>query len=70
MGLKAQDNTLTQADYEFMKYVTEYGKHYPTKLEFQLRSDIFKQNLQFIEEHNSSNDATHTVGINHLMDLT
>ena len=70
LGLKAHDHLLTSADYEFMKYVTEYGKQYPTKHEFNMRAKIFVENLEFIAEHNAKEEETHTVGINHLMDLT
>ena len=42
------DNLMTAADYEFMKYVTEYGKMYGTKAEFNLRSELFKKQLAHI----------------------
>ena len=57
------------SDYEFMKFVSEYGKSYGTKAEFEFRSNIFKQTLAEIEEINSQN-GTSTVGINFLADMT
>ena len=69
LGMKAQDQFMTQGDYEFMKYITEYGKHYATRSEFDLRAGIFKDVLQTIEEHNASG-ATHQLGLNHLSDFT
>merc|ERR1712167_394156 len=50
------------ADYEFMKWVTEYGKTYGTRAEFDFRAEQFKSTLAFIEEHNLKGE--HTVGLN------
>jgi len=69
LGLKAQDQFMVPADYEFMKYVTEYGKQYATRSEFDLRAGIFKETLKTIEEHNASG-ATHQLGLNPLSDYT
>jgi len=60
---------MSAADYEFMKYVTEHGKSYGTKAEFEYRANIFKQTLAEVEEINSQN-GTHTVGLNFLSDMT
>ena len=60
---------MEQSDYEFMKYVSEYGKSYGTKAEFEFRKNIFKQTLADIEQINSQN-GTSTVGINFLADMT
>merc|ERR1719223_960044 len=57
------------SDYEFMRFVTEHGKSYGTKSEFEFRSVVFKQALAEIEEINSQN-GTHTVGVNFLADMT
>jgi len=69
LGLKGQDQLMTSADYEFMRYVTEYGKQYATKAEFDHRAGIFKKSLQAIEEHNAAGN-THQLGLNHLSDYT
>jgi len=58
---------MTSADYEFMKYITEFGKHYGTKAEYEYRAELFKETLAHINEHNDSG-ATHTLGINHMSD--
>jgi cathepsin L len=60
---------MTAQDYEFMSYVTEYGKTYGTKAEFEFRSALFKQELAHIEEQNASGN-THTLGVNHMSDWT
>merc|ERR1711935_135981 len=60
---------LTEADYKFMQFVSEHGRSFGTKAEFQFRSKIFKQALAEIEEINAEN-GTHTVGVNFLADRT
>jgi len=60
---------MSKTDYEFMKYVSEYGKQYATRSEFDLRAGIFAETLRTIEEHNASG-ATHQLGLNHLSDYT
>merc|ERR1719453_2370023 len=70
IGLKHAEQELSSADYEFMRYVSEYGKHYATKAEFEVRSALFKDTLAHIENHNNSSGETHTLGINHMSDWT
>jgi C1A family cysteine protease len=70
VGMKAADQQMTSQDYEFMRYVSEYGKSYGTKSEFEFRSAQFKDTLAHIEEHNSKNGETHTLGLNHMSDWT
>ena len=70
LGLKHAEQKLEQADYDFMSYISEYSKSYGTKEEYNFRADIFKKNLLVIAEHNSKNDETHTLGINHFSDWT
>ena len=69
LGLKAQDQFMAPADYEFMRYITEHGKQYATRSEFDLRAGIFAKTLQTIEEHNASK-STFQLGLNHLSDYT
>ena len=64
-----QSEILTSEDYEFIKYVAQYGKSYGTKAEFEFRSVQFKETLVKIAEHNSEN-GTSTVGINQFSDKT
>ena len=71
IGMKHGKETLmTAQDYEFMRYVTEYGKTYGTKSEFEFRSAQFKETLAHIEEQNSSGNNTHSLGVNHMSDWT
>ena len=60
---------LTAEDYQFINYVSNFGKRYGTKAEFEFRSNIFKNNLKKIEEWNNA-DNTHTLGINEFSDKT
>ena len=69
LGAKHADQMMTAQDYEFMRYVTEYGKTYGTKAEFEFRSALFKQELAHIEEENAKGN-THTLGLNHMSDWT
>jgi cathepsin L len=60
---------LTSADYKFMEFITEHGRSYATKAEFQFRSKIFKQTLAEVEALNAEN-GTSTHEINFLADWT
>tara|TARA_B110000285_G_C14894753_1_gene500295 strand:- start:539 stop:784 length:246 start_codon:yes stop_codon:yes gene_type:complete len=35
------DGTMSASDYEFMSYVSTYGKSYPTKSEFKMRQSNY-----------------------------
>ena len=60
----------TAQDQEFVKYVSEYGKSYGTKEEFEFRSTQFKDNLGAIMMHNSMNGNTYQLGLNEFADYT
>jgi hypothetical protein len=68
LGLKGQQGLMTPEDYEFMAYITEYGKFYATKEEYKFRAGIFKESLNTIKTHNANPEETHTLGLNHLSD--
>ena len=53
-----------------MKFVTEWGKSYGTKDEFEFRHEQFKQTLAKMAEHNSNNAHGSTVGLNQFSDWT
>jgi hypothetical protein len=53
-----------------MQYMAMYGKTYGTKAEYKFRLDQFAQRLTQIEEHNSRNGETSTMGINKFTDYT
>jgi tyrosine-protein phosphatase YwqE len=49
-----QIETLSAADYKFMEFVSQHGRSYATKAEFEFRAKIFKNALIEIEEFNAS----------------
>ena len=61
---------LTAADYQFFSFVSDFGRSYATREEFNARSKIFKDKLDFISQFNSDESNTHTLGINEFMDRT
>ena len=63
------DDRLTDEDYKFMSYVSEYGKSYGTVAEFMFRKEHFTTRHRQIEAWNSGNE-THTLGHNHFSDRT
>merc|ERR1712238_387496 len=53
---------ITEEEMMYMKYVTEWGKSYGTKAEFEFRLDQFKKTLNKMALHNSDNGHKSTVG--------
>lgn len=68
LGVRHSHDRLTSADYEYMKYVTEWGKSYQTRDEFDERAKHFKHNLHIINHHNSKNGENYTLGLNQFAD--
>ena len=52
-----------------MKFVSEHGRSYATKAEFEFRSNIFKNKLAEMEAYNNSQN-TSRVGVNQFSDRT
>lgn len=63
-------NVLQAPDLEFIKYVSEYGKSYGTKEEFEFRAEAFKSTLAALTLENSKNDNTFTLSVNGFADWT
>jgi len=61
---------MEEADYKFMNFVSQNGRSYATKAEFQFRSQIFKQTLAEIEAINASPEHGHVAEVNFLADMT
>jgi C1A family cysteine protease len=57
------------AQNEFTSFVGTFAKKYDTTAEFFKRFNIFKDNLEFISQHNSENH-TYTLGVNEFTDLS
>merc|ERR1712127_1021147 len=64
------DDKLTDHDYKFMAYVSEYGKSYGTVAEFMFRKEVFVTRHNEIEAFNADANNTHTVGHNIFSDKT
>ena len=61
---------ITAEEQQFFKFIAQYGRTYGTKAEYDYRLAVFTQRLAEIEEHNSQNGMTSTVGINKFSDWT
>ena len=46
---------ISDSEMAFIKYVSEWGKSYGTKEEFQFRLEQFERNMAAIIEHNADN---------------
>ena len=70
MGLFETDSEImSAADYKFMAHVSKYGKNYASRAEYDLRADIYKENLIKIETHNDQGHK-HFMSENRFMDST
>ena len=49
----SQSFLIDDDEYEFMRFITEYGRTYQTRHEYNLRFLIFKENLREMERINS-----------------
>jgi C1A family cysteine protease len=61
---------MASEEYDFMRFVTEQGRSFGTRAEYEFRLEVFKKNVAFHKEHNATPGVTHTVGVNHLTDRT
>ena len=61
---------ITEEEMMYMRYVTEYGKSYGTKAEFEFRMEQFSKTLAKMAEHNAQNEHQSTVGHNQFSDWT
>merc|ERR1719313_2705556 len=61
---------ISAEEMEYMKYITQFGKSYGTKAEFEFRLEQFKKTLVKMAEHNSNNAHKSTVGHNQFSDWT
>ncbi|KAM0048915.1 putative fruit bromelain [Helianthus debilis subsp. tardiflorus] len=51
-------------------WMTQYGRVYKTNAEREMRLDIFKKNVEFIESFNSFGNRSYTLAANQFADLT
>ena len=55
--------------HSFNKFIQKYKKNYASETEYAKRFDIFKKNLNFINQHNKKN-SSFTVAMNKFGDLS
>ena len=67
-GIFGAANALSSLEYDYMKYIAEFGKVSNDVEEFNARMGNFAAVDAFIEEQNSKSDATHTAGHNQFSD--
>ncbi|KAK8605993.1 hypothetical protein V6N13_102756 [Hibiscus sabdariffa] len=68
-GLRQQISNEAQVMRMFEMWLVKHGKNYNALGEKEKRFEIFKDNLMFVQEHNSVN-RTYKVGLNRFADLT
>ncbi|XP_049851980.1 cysteine proteinase-like [Schistocerca gregaria] len=56
--------------HEFSNFISKYSKSYRDKEEYNQRLEIFKQNLQIINEHNKRTDISYSLGITKFSDMS
>ena len=61
---------ITDEEYSYMKYVTEFGKSYGTKAEFKFRLEQYKNTLKKMADHESNAAHKSTVAHNEFSDWT
>lgn len=69
-GTFLAQNTITDAEREFINFVSEYHRTYGTKEEYNYRLGVFTENYNAIKSHASENGHTYTLGITSLADLS
>ena len=67
VGLQESSDMMAASEYKFMAYVSEHGKMYGTKAEFNYRQGLFTETLANIEAHNAKGES-YEMGINHMSD--
>ena len=61
--------TIDQKWHHFQQFIERFGKNYLTLDEFEHRFEIFKDNLDYIQEVNTQGHS-YQLGINHFTDMT
>jgi C1A family cysteine protease len=63
-------SAVDQQTFEFMQYVSKFGKNYQSLDEFTMRQALFAATDAIIAEHNADDSATSAMGHNFISDLT
>ena len=70
VALVAAVSAIDTATFEFMQYISKYGKSYDTIEEFNTRMALFQKTNTFVKEWNSQPNQTSSVGHNFISDMT
>merc|ERR1712151_437138 len=68
--LLGKHDTIPASEHAFFRFIAEHNRHYATHGEYRHRVHHFSEYLEFVEEHNSQNGNTWTVGVNQFADYT
>ena len=69
LGACAAAKTMSQLDYDYMRYVVKYGKKYDTVEEFGMRQARFAETDEFVRSANQKG-GSYTAGHNQFSDWT
>ena len=61
---------VSETEYKFMAYVSQFNKSYGTRAEYNFRMAIFEKRIAEHARHNNVPGQTSTQGVNHLTDWT
>jgi len=65
-----ENGKMSTQDYEFMSYVSTYGKQYATTQEYKMRASNWARSDVAIKRHNADPKATSKTGHNYLSDMS
>lgn len=65
-----EDDLMSKEEYQFMDFIAQFGRQYPTKSEYYERLGIFKERMTRFNEWNSQPGQTSFMGITPYTDWT
>merc|ERR1712046_466532 len=68
--LLGKHDKIPASELAFFRFIAEHNRQYSTHGEYRHRLHHFSEYLKFVEEHNSQNGNTWTVGVNQFADYT
>merc|ERR1712054_605252 len=68
--LLGKHDTIPASEHAFFRFIAEHNRQYATRGEYHHRLHHFSKYLEFVNEHNSQNGNTWTVGVNQFADYT
>lgn len=66
----AEETVDTQVLQQFNDFISEHGRNFLTKDEFNARLQLFKKNYDLVKQHNADSKNTFQLGINRFADLS